>query len=323
MRTKEFRNLIIIFLASWMIIALLYHIGYGWGLSGIFESVLFGLERATAPTFLYLAWLFIRPRLRASEVEDQSNLESIEGVPGENQYGGGVETPESHPPVAAQPEELDLPVDYQIGDPTGTNASNTFRKQGAGWLVRYEGKDITVEDIIGTVFIAMLVESAGRSFSSVELNSIGSKGDVLDIVRADESTLPDTYEDVGLTERKAVDTSIPVVDEKWIEETKESLKVLIKQNEDETDTTIFNERKLEIQTFRELVSQAVDIRGRSRKTASESKKSTDNVRKAIRLSIKKITAHHPELGVHLSSSIEYTPAVIYSPKEPTVWEVDF
>ena len=77
----------------------------------------------------------------------------------------------------------------------------------------------------------------------------------------------------------------------------------------------------ELDALIDELAKATGLGGRSRKIGDAAEKARSSVTWRIRSAIKKIGAAHPQLGQHLTNSVRTGSFCVYSPENPTEWEL--
>jgi hypothetical protein len=78
----------------------------------------------------------------------------------------------------------------------------------------------------------------------------------------------------------------------------------------------------EIDFLTHELASAVGLGGRARRVGSPAERARVNVTRAIKIALRKITAHHPALGQHLATTIKTGAYCSYTPdvRVPITWQ---
>lgn len=77
----------------------------------------------------------------------------------------------------------------------------------------------------------------------------------------------------------------------------------------------------ELEALRRELAATLGLGGRARRGPSPAERARQSVTKALRASIRRIAALHPELGRHLQASVRTGALCRYAPEKPLAWEV--
>ena len=193
-------------------------------------------------------------------------------------------------------------------------ATATFVCEGDTRRVCFGGATILVRDLKGLRHLARLLAEPGREFH------------VLDLVTAEEGTLPLAEPAVAEGLHGDAGGGLPVIDEQARAAYRRRL---VEVEEDIEDATRMNDvGRLELaQRDREYLidelRQAVGLGQRHRSVGSTSERARTTVTRSLRYAIKRLDEHHPTLAAHLAQTVHtgtycsYTP----DPLAPVRWQV--
>lgn len=174
-----------------------------------------------------------------------------------------------------------------------------FRKEGAFWTIRYRGRTIHVRDQVGLRYIAYLLQHPGREIPVLEL-------------------VPEW----GVA--AAGSDGMPVVDRETVaqlKEERERLKEEAEEAEAMGDIEAAARAKEKQQQIEDFLRSALGFGGRIRAAGGKLERARKKVYSAIKRALDAIAAEHPELHMHLKSSIKTGLTVSYWPDSETQWVV--
>ncbi|MCZ2150860.1 MAG: hypothetical protein LC126_24200 [Bryobacterales bacterium] len=199
---------------------------------------------------------------------------------------------------AADGLRLDWQAAFPAAQALGKGPNYLFRKQGQGWRLVFEGREIIVQDAKGMDYIAELLRHAGSPVLAAELFvgvsgaqglPVGSAGEILD------STAMTSYR------ARAAD-----------------LQLRVAEAEKNNDPIRKEHLQTEMEKLTDEILAARGLGGRLRKSQDDREKFRKSVFIAIGRSIKLIRKHLPSLADHLSRHIETGNFLLYSGNLP--WE---
>ncbi|MCC6394010.1 MAG: hypothetical protein IT167_25660 [Bryobacterales bacterium] len=199
---------------------------------------------------------------------------------------------------AADGLRLDWQAAFPAAQAQGKEPNYLFRKQGQGWRLVFEGREIIVQDAKGMDYIAELLRHAGSPVLAAELFAgvsgaqglpVGSAGEVLD------SAAMTSYR------ARAAD-----------------LQSRVAEAEKNNDPIRKERLQTEMEKLTDEILAARGLGGRLRKSRDDREKFRKSVFIAIGRSIKLIRKHLPSLADHLGRHIETGNFLLYSGNLP--WE---
>jgi TolB-like protein len=168
---------------------------------------------------------------------------------------------------------------------------NVFFKEKGGWHISYEGESFHLPDAKGLNDLARLLG---------ELNEEIHCADLMGSMVKSSSTWTIDEQARNAYQRRLVELQ----------------KAMSEEEDDSPRSSKLNE---EYDSIVSVLTSAVDIRGRIRKSADPGDKIRSAVTLRIRSSIKKIASVHPALGIHLSNSIKTGFFCSYKPEKKVIW----
>jgi TolB-like protein/Tfp pilus assembly protein PilF len=171
-----------------------------------------------------------------------------------------------------------------------------FARQGAGWVLAFDGREILMPALKGLVDIQRLLSNPGEEVHCLDLAE-----------RAEESFGAD-----------------PVLDDKARHALKARARDLqeeIAEAEDRNDIGRAERLRAEFDTLVETLSRALGIGGRSRRLGSLAERARTTVTWRIRHAARRIEAAHPELGRHFAHSLRTGTFCSYSPEHAVAWRL--
>jgi hypothetical protein len=179
--------------------------------------------------------------------------------------------------------------------PVNWPIANTFRKEGAVWVMAYQHETAQLPNLRGFDDLARLLASPGETIPSSVLAGAGLHA-------------------VG----------VPL----WDDEARKSLRRRLQELEEEIAMASRNANEDIVRACEEereaillTVRKATGLGGRARKSGSVSEKARTAVTWRIRHAIKKIAEAHPALGRHLKKSVKTGAFCSYEPEIPVEWSV--
>ena len=179
-------------------------------------------------------------------------------------------------------------------DTTSAPAASIFKKEQAIWRIQFEGEEITLTNMKGLIDINRLLQSAETEVHCTELMGSGSSMDETSFV---------------------IDEQARQAYKQHIQDLEEDIAVAEEQN----DLARAVKLKKEYDQLLDHLSKALGSGGRKRKLNSTAERARAAVTMRIKKSIKRIAAHHPSLGKHLTNSIRTGVFCSYVPEEDREW----
>lgn len=195
--------------------------------------------------------------------------------------------------------------------PEGPTA--TFTCAGDMRTICFAGRTVVVHDLKGMRYLTRLLAECGREFH------------VLDLVAAEQGTLPVGHQGDLAEVQGGAGAGLPVIDEQAREAYRRRLTEV---DEDIEQAECMNDvGRLELaQRDRDYLvaelTHAVGLGERHRTVGGTAERARTSVTRSIRYAIKRLAEHHPTLATHLEQAVHtgtycsYTP----DPLAPIVWE---
>ncbi len=180
--------------------------------------------------------------------------------------------------------------------PKPPNFLNFFKKGNELWEISFEGKSVYLPDVKGYHDIASLMIQPHKEIHCAELMGVqvGNDNNVLVI-----------DEKAKLTYKKRVQDLLSEIEEAEAMSNSEKANALREEYEKLVDH----------------LSQSLGLGGKTRKIDSPVERARSAVTWRIRSAIKKIEKAHPQLGKHLSKSIDTGTFCSYSPEKEYDWVI--
>ncbi|WP_432075864.1 AAA family ATPase [Streptomyces wuyuanensis] len=182
-------------------------------------------------------------------------------------------------------------------------AQGVFRREGAVWLLAYEGRTVHVPDAKGLRDLATLLAAPGTDVPAVRLLAAGS-GEAAVAARSFGGD--------------------PVLDE----EAKARYRRRLEQLDDAIDrASAFGDDDRAAAYDRERAALLEELRsaaglgGRTRRLGDEAERARKAVTARIRDTLRKLGPLHPELAAHLRASVSTGSACGYRPEQPVRWRL--
>lgn len=231
-----------------------------------------------------------------------------EGVP-----GGGLLVPLAATVLASGPGRLCRahPIESSVawaahaagagtGTGAGAGARNAITRTGAAWVVTFEGRTVSLGDLIGVWYVSRLIQSKRRPITASELRN-----------RVHGRSGPEPFTGAVTADRAAVG------DRK--RECQELVADIARARRD-NDPGLADALRCELDALAELARGERGLGGRPRRLGDESTTVRTGVKNAIDLVIKKLRRPHPALARHLEISIHTGASLCYDPSPDVDWE---
>jgi hypothetical protein len=194
---------------------------------------------------------------------------------------------------------------------TGLTNGAQFRKDGPVWAVRFGGKSVQVDNLVGMGYIAELLRHPRTPIEAGSLVAVG----------CENTGGPAAIEEARVVSATAAMQGIPLTDAKAIKAVRTELarkKGELKDSpaDDETRTKL----QREIAQLQEYLAQVKGRHGRSRTTGGIAARSRSRVKHAIDRAIARVAEQHLPLANHLQGSIRTGNCLVYMPTEVPDWQ---
>jgi hypothetical protein len=207
----------------------------------------------------------------------------------------------------------DTPSTIASLTPTSTETA-TFRCDGDARTVCFGGSTVLVRDLKGMRYLERLLAEPGREFH------------VLDLVAAEEGSLPVGHRTDRTDLRGKAGAGLPVIDEQ--------ARAAYKRRLGEVEVDIEEARQLNDLGRLELaerdrefliaeLEQAVGLAGRYRTVGSTTERARSAVTRSLRYAISRLEEHHPTLAAHLGRAVRTGTYCCYEPdpRAAVLWRV--
>ncbi|MFJ2474283.1 AAA family ATPase [Streptomyces sp. NPDC087659] len=188
-------------------------------------------------------------------------------------------------------------------EPPGRSAQGVFRREGAVWLLAYEGRTVHVPDAKGLRDLAALLAAPGADVPAVRLLTAGS-GETAVAARSFGGD--------------------PVLDEeakaryrRRLEQLDDAIDHATASGDDDRAAAYDRERAALLDELR----SAAGLGGRTRRLGDEAERARKAVTARIRDTLRKLGTLHPELAAHLRASVSTGSACAYRPERPVRWRL--
>lgn len=191
---------------------------------------------------------------------------------------------------------------------------SVFRRDGEYWTLSHQGREVRLQDRRGLRYMAYLIAHPGRELhvldllAAVEGTGVPAPGD-----RLRETELHGRPGDAGELidgrARRAYRLRI------------EDLRSEIEEAEAWGDSARAALAKQELDFLLQQLRAGVGLGGRPRKAVSDADRARWAVTKAVRRSMERIAAEHPELAGHLRACIKTGTFCSYEPDRPVAWSL--
>ena len=217
------------------------------------------------------------------------------------ELGGGAA-----PPVAA-------PDEPQIA---------ALRREGEVWAISYEGRILRLRDAKGLRHLALLLANPGVELHALDIVAAAEGGS-----SAGDTTSAAAAREAGLEARPGGDDAGVMLDEQAKRAYRSRLEELrgeLEEAEAFNDPERAARAREEIEFLGRELAAAVGLGGRDRRAASDAERARVNVTRAVKSTIRRITAEDAHLARELETTIHTGLFCRYEPdpRRPVVWEVE-
>jgi hypothetical protein len=176
---------------------------------------------------------------------------------------------------------------------------NVFRREQDFWGISFGGKIIHLKDSAGLGYIAELLRAPGKEIEALALVGQPSDG----------------------KPQSSVAGPMEMADEKTIRTVRAALQEREKELAGLPKSESAHREKLieEIDQLKRYLQKNQGFGGRLRKTADTAEKARKAASAAVTRTIAEIQHHHPELAVHLKSSLALGRTLLYRPEKNVEW----
>lgn len=202
-------------------------------------------------------------------------------------------------------QENESPQEARVGVET---QKNIFRKEGAGWIVCFEGSKHFIKDLLGMKYISILLENPNISISCRKLY-------------LPEKQLPNSLPNDQEICSNNEESVHPKLDSKARNEIKQEIEILKSQLTvaiEISDIIKQEDLKEKISELEDILKKDTNIHGTSRAFNDSIEEIRIKVTSAIERAIKKIGEQHSTLAGHLKKSIQKGKECSYKPN-PKIW----
>jgi AAA ATPase domain len=193
---------------------------------------------------------------------------------------------------------LALPAEPEPAPPPAA----VFRREGEYWTIAYRGPAARLRHTAGLGHLARLLGNPGRELHALDL----AAGDAAGVRRGgDPGPVLDDQAKAAYRRRLGELTAELEEAERW------------------ADPERAARARAEADALTEQLAGAVGLGGRDRRLPSSAERARVNVTKAIRAAIRRIAAHDPALGEHLTRTVRTGTFCVYAadPATPQRWEL--
>ena len=206
------------------------------------------------------------------------------------------------------------------GDRSAAELAGTLRKQGEYWTLSRAGHESRLKHRKGFDYLVRLLRDPDREFAATDLIA-GQDADgrgsatasVVSQAHQANATIARGLGDAGA----ALDATAKAQYKRRLEDLRDELELAGQHN----DIGRAEQARAEIEFIQAEVAAAVGLGGRDRKSASHAERARLAVTKAIKAALGRIRDADPELGRHLSLSIQTGYSCAYRPQQPVTWQL--
>ncbi len=224
-----------------------------------------------------------------------------------------------HYPLAEQVAELPH-ADCKANDQPSEAESlaGIFRKQGEYWTLSWAGSESRLRHRKGFHYIAWLLGNPAQEFAAADLIAAVQPGEPMPgAAGARESHRTPRTIARGLGDSgAALDATAKRQYKRRLDDLREDLDLAEQLN----DLGRVDGARGEIEFIKSEIAAAVGLGGRDRRSASHAERARLAVTKAIKFALKGVRQADPELGRHLSISIQTGYFCTYRPVQSVTWE---
>ncbi|MFD8191936.1 AAA family ATPase [Streptomyces wuyuanensis] len=178
-----------------------------------------------------------------------------------------------------------------------------FRREGAVWLLAYEGRTVHVPDAKGLRDLATLLAAPGSDVPAVRLLAAGS-GETAVAARS-------------LGGDPVLDEEAKARYRRRLEQLDDAIDRASASGDDDRAAAYDRERAALLDELR----SAAGLGGRTRRLGDEAERARKAVTARIRDTLRKLGTLHPELAAHLQASVSTGSACGYRPEQPVRWRL--
>ena len=187
---------------------------------------------------------------------------------------------------------------------------DAFVREGEIWTLSYRGRCVRMKHSKGLVYIAALLALPDREIPALELAALGDGAGA-----AEDQAVYMAGGDGGVV----LDARARQSYRRRIEDLQEE----IEEAEKWSDVERTSRGRTELDFLTHELAAATGFGGRDRTLGSNADRARQRVKKAITASLARISAEHPELGRHLTSTVRTGYSCRYEPdpRVPTAWRL--
>lgn len=197
--------------------------------------------------------------------------------------------------------------------------ANSLENMGATWMIRFEGKQVSVRDTKGMKYISHLLQNPGRDVHVLEMAGMTASTDPRDSVL-------DCSESISV--RKSLGSAGEILDKTAVDNYKSRLKELKKNREKAQSLSgpqkdrIIAKIDEEESMIKKQLATALGPKGKLREDRDTGERARKSVQMAIDRCLKSIEKQHKEAWAHLHNSIKKGFYCSYKPEKPTDWIIN-
>ncbi len=199
--------------------------------------------------------------------------------------------------------------------------SATFRKQGEYWTLSWTGFESRLSHRKGFDYIARLLRYPGQEFAAADPAALiepGTNAYAATVLSASEAHQAHATVAHGLGDAgAALDATAKAQYRRRLADLRDEME----QAERFNDPGRAGRARVEMEFIQAEVAAAVGLGGRDRKSASHTERTRLAVTKAIKAALGRIRHADPELGRHLTLSIQTGYFCAYRPRNPVAWRL--
>jgi len=199
-------------------------------------------------------------------------------------------------------------------------APNSFRPEGEYWTVSFAGTTCRLKEARGLHYIAHLLQHPHQEVHVITLITVSAD---LNEGLAEAHLFQDPSLSVDHTEgfSDAGEVLDPQARSAYKQRVSE-LRAELDEAREFHDLGRGEKLQAELDFLTHELTSAVGLGGRARRAGSPAERARVNITRAIKIALRKITAHHPALGQHLATTIKTGAYCSYTPdvRMPTTWQ---